>query len=83
MAGRAQHGRAAENCRANIARIGSTTADVGSSTNQRERGPGAIGELERAALVARMHARAVRPGGAEGEPERVIERAMVNAGVNV
>ena len=36
MAGRAQHGRAAENCRANIARIGSTTADVGSSTNQRE-----------------------------------------------
>ena len=53
------------------------------NANGTERRPRAVSELDGAALVAGMHASAVGPGGAEGEPERIVERAVINAGINV
>lgn len=51
---------------------------MGTDTNRGSRRPQTIDDLERAALVARMRTGAVGPGGAESEPQRVVERAVTN-----
>ena len=71
-------GAATDNLSADRVGVRSAATDMGGKTDGLDPGPRTIGDLERAALVARVRTRAAGPGGAESEPQRVVQRAVAN-----